>query len=227
MLDIKVAHDLGSLRADAAKLERDTARVIAETGSWLQGELRQQVDAAGLGRGVARAWRLRLYRNRDGNAALVYSKTPNIVHAFEFGVTIRARSGRYLAIPTGFNRKGGRRGAAVLVTPAMMMVRGVSFATRSKRGRLLWWYRIERSSRLRRTTKGGQPRLHRTGVVDAGINGRIIRDRKRREMAVKYGAVPMFVLVRDVKLRKRLDIRGAATRALDRAAAEINSETLN
>jgi hypothetical protein len=70
MFDIKVMHGLGGQGAEAARLERVTARVIGETGRWLQGDLRQQVEAVRLGKGVARAWRLRVYRNRRGSAAL-------------------------------------------------------------------------------------------------------------------------------------------------------------
>ena len=219
MIRLEIVGDLRRHYRDEARgLKRDAYMAVAEAGAWLKAELRGQIDSARLGRRLARTWQLRVYRNRDDSAALVYSRAPNIVRAFELGATIRARSGRYLAIPTGFNRKGGRRGAAVLVTPRQMLVPGASFATRAKGGALLWWYRIERASRLRQTTRRGHARFHRTGVTDAFIEGHRMRDRRRRELAVGYGAVPMFILVRQIKLRKRLDIASAAARALDRAA---------
>lgn len=198
---------------------------VAQAGAELRDAMRGQWRATGYSPRLAATWRMKFYRNQGLNAAaVVYSRVPAIMRAFTYGATIQAKSARYLAIPTNFNRRGGRRGADVLVSAKeMARVRGMTFVQRSKGGALLWWMRVTVSSRLRKTSKAGRPRFHRTGVKDARIAGRVIRDRKRRELAVRYGAVPMFTLVRQVRLRKVLDLKAAAQRAQARIAELIRA----
>lgn len=63
--------------------------------------LRQQVHNAGMGKRLANTWRGKFYPNKGLDAAgLVYSKAPQIIRAFDEGVTIRAKNKRYLAIPS-------------------------------------------------------------------------------------------------------------------------------
>jgi hypothetical protein len=70
----------------------------------------------------------------------VFTKVPAIIDAFERGVTIRPKGGRkFLAIPTGFNRQGGRRGAKPRVTPAQMVASGQGFLRPFKSGRGFVW----------------------------------------------------------------------------------------
>jgi hypothetical protein len=216
------------LRAVSRKLAEAggvVAQAVAQAGAELRQEMRNQWRATGHAPRLANTWAMKFYRNQGLNAAaLVYSKAPQIMQAHTYGATIQASSGRYLAIPTGFNRQGGRRGAKVLVTAKdMARTRGMTFVQRSKAGALLWWMRVAVSSRLRKTMKDGRPRFHSTGVKDARIAGRVIRDRKRRQLAVKYGAVPMFVLVRQVRIRKVLDLKGAARHAQARLANFIRA----
>jgi hypothetical protein len=94
-----------SLQADMQAELRDVERaVVAGTksaGRGLKTELCRQVGSAGLGQRLANSWRDRHYPNRKLDAAsLVYTKAPQIIRAFDEGVVIRSRRGRFLAIPT-------------------------------------------------------------------------------------------------------------------------------
>ena len=77
--------------------------------------LREDAKRAKLGR-LGRVWRYRVYRGRRSpmdTAAIVYPKAGKrgrgALWAFEHGATIRAKGGRYLAIPTGYNKPRGHR----------------------------------------------------------------------------------------------------------------------
>jgi len=227
MLRVRIDGDMKKIgREEAARLARDVNQAIVTVGRAVQSELRAQTTAARLGRGVANAWRLRFYRSRRTPVAFVYSRAPNIIAAFDEGARIRHKSGKYLAIPTGYNRQGGRRGAEVLITPAEMARTRGTFVKRSKKGTLLWFLPIERKQRgpYTRTLKSGTTRTYQSRVVDAVVRGRRIRNRKTRDQALASGAVPMFVLKREVKLGKRLDIDQAAENAAVRLEAEIGRD---
>jgi len=225
MLRVRIDGDLRkAMREEANQLRLDAEQAIVRVATSVRNELRAQALSARLGRGVSNAWRMRLYRNRGGPAALVYSRAPNIVAAFDEGATIRAKSGRYLAIATGFNRVGGRRGAALLITPEEMARTRGTFVQTSKGGTKLWFLPIQRASRVSQKTG-----FKRTGVVDAfitvgGQQQRRALSAQRRKLAVKYGAIPMFVLKRQVKLGKRLNVELAAERAAQLLEAEMARE---
>ena len=147
MLRIRIDGDLRKIgREESARLARDVNAAIVRAGQAVQAELRQQTTAARLGRGVANAWRLRFYRSRRTPVAFVYSRAPNIIAAFDEGARIRARGNPYLAIPTGFNRQGGRRSAKVLITPEEMARTRGTFVKRSKKGSLLWFLPVSSAS---------------------------------------------------------------------------------
>ena len=65
--------------------------------------------------GVANAWRFRMYPDGKpslGAAAVVFSKAPNIIRAFDAGEIIGPKNARYLAIPlpsAGPVNIGGKR----------------------------------------------------------------------------------------------------------------------
>jgi hypothetical protein len=111
-LSAAIEGDLAALLAEEAKrAERAATFAIREAGKGLQDELREQVTAAGLGRRLANAVRLKLYPERGDSidaAAFVYARpgkgrrggAADIVAAFEEGTLIRRSGGRFLAIPT-------------------------------------------------------------------------------------------------------------------------------
>ena len=150
-------------------------------------------------------------------AGLVFTKVPNVIDAFERGALIRAKGGqKFLAIPTGFNAARGRRGRGekgMRVTPAQMVASGQGFLRPFKSGRGFVWClplrQGEQTGRRRRT------RLVAGGVTEVGTANRKGREAWARGL-LEQGMVPMFLLLPQVKLAKRLDVRGAAERGLRR-----------
>jgi hypothetical protein len=156
------------------------------------------VASAGLGQRLANSWRDKHYPNQKLDAAsLVYTKAPQIIRAFDEGAVIRSRRGRFLAIPTeNAPRKGtdGRR------------IRPSTFPE-------------HRFGPLRFVPRTTGPSLL---VVD-GLRGSVSRKtgqlrgfRRVTERGRQSGrgltTVVMFLLVRQVKLPKRLDVARAAER---------------
>ena len=186
------------------------AAIRAETEQVKQ-DLRQQVMAAfgGNARGVANAWRGRVFPTLGESlrpAGLVFTRRPNVIDAFERGATIRAKGGRkFLAIPTGLNRQGRRRGRKARVSPAQMVASRQGFLRPFKSGRGFVWCLPVRQG-------------ERTGRGRAPVGS--WRSRKGaaawQQALLAQGFVPMFLLLPQVRLAKRLDVQGAAERALRR-----------
>jgi hypothetical protein len=201
-LPLKLAATISrALQADMQAKLRDIERAVAtgtrDAGRSLRTELRRQVTSVGLGQ-LANSWRDRHYANQRLDAAsLVYTKAPQIVRAFDEGAVIRSRRERFLAIPTeNAPRKGidGRR-----IKPST--------------------FPEHRFGPLRFVPRPSGPSLL---VVD-GLRASLSRQtgdlrgfRRATDRARRSGqgltTVVMFLLVPRVKLRKRLDVAGAAER---------------
>ena len=186
------------MRAELRAIERAVASGTKDAGRGLKTGLRRQVVSAGLGPRLAKSWRDKHYPNEKLDAAsLVYSKAPQIIRAFDESALIRAKRGRFLAIPTENAPKRGtdrrritprnfpehRLGELRLVPrrngPSLLVVDGVSASFSRKTGNL-------------RGFRKASDRAQRTG---AGL-----------------ATVVMFLLVPQVKLEKRLDIKREAER---------------
>jgi hypothetical protein len=212
----------GDLRAAMEAEVRDAARAmrrgVERAGREVQAELRAQARGAGFsdrGRAVANAWRLSLYPPPAAAprtlrpAALVWTNAPKLVDAFDRGIPIVARGGRYLAFPTPYNAaRGGLR-----VTPAQMQAaRREAFVIRSKSNPSvrLWCLRVRAASGIARRSR----RLR----LFVGPNAEILTGRRRGQQGrareiLAQGFVPMFFLLRQVSLRKRLDVAALRRRA--------------
>ena len=190
---------------------------VARTGRAVQDQLRAQARSAGFrdgGRALANSWRLRVYPARTSQptfrpAALVYSKAPRLVDAFDRGATITTKSGKYLAIPTPANIIPGRgsKGRNVRVTPQQMMAasrRGDVFVLKSRHaaGRALWCLKVREGRSLSR-------RGRNTLRLFAGNVRVLTGSRKGAQAALRRvldrGFLPMFFLQRSATLRKRLN----------------------
>ncbi len=192
-LKLDIAPDLVALMAaEIAAGERAVSAAMREAGTGLKTDWRGQITGAGLGQRLANSIRAKVYpanRASLSAAALVWSKAPVIVGAHDTGPLIRSRNGLWLAIPTpaaGKSLRGGR------ISPGEWECRtGL---------RLRFVYRRTGPSLLvaegRLNTKG-------QAVVSRSKTGR--------------GKVtaPLFLLVPQVKLPKRLDLARDADRALD------------
>jgi hypothetical protein len=196
------------MRAELRAIERAVASGTKDAGRGLKTGLRRQVVSAGLGQRLANSWRDKHYPNDKLDAAsLVYSKAPQIILAFDEGALIRAKRGRFLAIPTENAPKRGtdrrrispsnfpehRFGPLRLVPrrngPSLLVVDGVRASFSRKTGNL-------------RGFRKSSERARRTG---AGLT-----------------TVVMFVLVPQVKLEKRLDVKREAERWSGQLSALID-----
>ncbi len=172
----------------------------------LKAELRGQVTGAGLGERLARTWRSEIYPRAGTSltaAGLVWSKAPKLVRAFAYGALIRSRNGLFLAIPT---EAAGRLGdGRKRITPG-------------------GWER-RTGLRLRFVYRRGAPSLLVADNARLTSRGRAARNEGRRGDAsftrlAGRTTVPIFMLVPQVTLKKRLDVEGAARKWAAAARAD-------
>jgi len=193
----RVQSDVDAYLADEMRRgERAVKRAMMAASTDLKTAWRTQVMGAGLGRRLASSIRSEAYpKGADSlNAAgLVWTKAPKLIDAFNRGVTIRSANGFWLAIPTkaagNLRGKGGRK-----ITPA------------------LWEQRTGRRLRF---------------VYRRGRNGLLVDDGQRVKASLGFKArlprgtqrqtVIIFILVRQARLKKRLDL----DRDVNRVAAAI------
>ena len=183
---------------------------VAQGAQDLQRVLRAQASAAGLGRGVANAWRTRLYpqgRPSVNAAGFIYSKAPKIIDAFERGASIESADGFYLAIPLP---AAGRR-------PGGGKWRSPDEYERVTGNRLRFVYRKPPAKSL--LVVDNAP-LTRGGRVQARqgfrrVSGLAFTRRGRQ------ATVPVFILIRRAKLPKLLNTNQAADQAQLRLAQRI------
>ncbi len=182
-------------------LRPETTRLVVGTVNRLKANVRSSVEASGLGRNMARTWRSATFP-ASGEAitpaAVLYSKFPTVMRAFEEGATIAAKGGKYLAIPTpeaialvGGNKRdaGSGKFRSRRVTPREFEARsGIDLAY------------VEAS---------GARFLIARGVGGKGsVRGTRFRTRNAKEAKRGKGEREFvaFWLVRAVSLRKRFDL---------------------
>ena len=190
-LRIDIVGDIATLLDDEAKAgERAVSTAMRIAGTGLKDAWRAQITGAGLGPRLARTIRSELFpkgRPSLNAAALVWSNAPVIVGAHDTGPLIRSKNGFWLAIPTpaaGTSRRGGR------ITPGE-------------------WER-RTGLRLRFVYRRGGPSLL---VAEGRLNtkGRAVASRSKTGKGLV--TAPIFLLVPQVKLPKRLDLARDAQRA--------------
>lgn len=161
---------------------------VAETAKAVQGSWRAQIAAASLGKRLAGTVRQEVFPRGQASpnaAALVWTKAPEIIGAHERGALIRSQNGFYLAIPT---EAAGRGSRGARLTPGEWEAR--------------------RGVRLRFVYREGRPSLL---VADgARVNARGLGVASRSKTGRGVATVPIFVLLPQVRLKKRLDLMGAA-----------------
>jgi len=186
---------VGMLEAEIKAGERAVTAAMKAAGSELKQAWRQQISSAGLGHRLPRTIRNRTYpegKDSIDAAAFIWSNAPEILSAHDRGVLIRSKRGFYLAIPTEAAGKG--RGGARL-TPGE-------------------WER-RRGMRLRFIYRRNGPSL--LVAEKARINTRGTAVASRSKTGRGQVSAPIFILVPQVKLRKRLDL----ARDAERVAAAV------
>lgn len=200
------------LKGAITDVERAVTSAMDDVTVGLKTELREQVTRSGLGARLANTWRGKRYPASGLSAdaaAFVWSRAPNIIDAFERGVTIRSQRGFWLAIPTSAAGATGldASGARKRVTPG-------------------GWER-RTGMRLRFVYRRGAPSLLVADDARLGKSG-LARSRVRKTKAggsfvpiAGRQTIVVFILVPQVTLRKRLDVEGAGDRWADQVPGLI------
>jgi hypothetical protein len=190
-LQLDITPDLVAIMAAEIRAgERAVSQAVSQAGTELKAGWRGQITGAGLGGRLANTIRAEPFpkgRPSLNAAVVVWSKAPVIVGAHDAGPLIRSKTGFWLAIPTpaaGKSTRGGR------ITPGE-------------------WERRS-GLRLRFVYRRAGPSLL---VAEGRLNtrGRAVASRSRSGRGAT--TVPIFLLVPQVKLRKRLDLAGDAAAA--------------
>jgi len=183
-LKLDITPELAAMMAAEIKAgERAVTTATREAGTNLKTAWRGQITGAGLGQRLARTIRSEQYpkgRTSLSAAALVWSKAPVIIGAHDTGPLIRSRDGFWLAIPTpaaGKSARGGR------ITPGE-------------------WERRS-GLRLRFVYRRTGPSLL---VAEGRLNTRGRAVASRSKTGRGRTTVPIFLLVPQVRLPKRLDL---------------------
>lgn len=198
-IKLDLAPDLVAVMAAEIKAgEKAVSAAMREAGTGLKTAWRGQITGAGLGRRLANTIRSQTFPKSGDSlnaAALVWSQAPVIVSAHDTGPLIRSKSGLWLAIPTaaaGKSTRGGR------INPSEW---------ERRRGlRLQFVYR-----------KRGRSLL----VAEGRLNSRGLGVASHSKTGRGLATLPIFLLVRQVKLTKRLDLARDAERAVDRVPGLI------
>ena len=200
---------MAGMEVEVRTISKAVTAGIKEAGRGLKGDLRKQVVAAGLGPRLARTWRERTYpRNKSSMraATLVWSKAPQIIRTFDEGAVIRSKSGLWLAIPTPAAPKRGVGGKRINPSNFPEHRFGpLRFVYRRNAPSLLVVdsVRINKSGRVGRRAKGGA--FTKTGRMKQGM-----------------ATVVMFIMVPQVRLKKRLDVKREVKRWERRLPGLIN-----
>lgn len=179
------------MKAELAAAERAVTAGVSEAATGLQTAWRGQITGATLGQKLANSVRKKLYPTTGASiraAAVVYSNASKVVDAFDRGVIIRSKNGFWLAIPTA---AAGKKGVGnQRITPGG------------------WEQRT--GQRLRFVFRRGQPSLL---VAETRLNskGRAVVSKSKTGRGL--ATVPIFILVPQVKLLKRLSLEVPASEA--------------
>lgn len=190
-LGLDITPDFVAVMAAEVKAgEKAVSAAMREAGTDLKSAWRGQITHAGLGRRLANSIRSQTYPKSGESlkaAALVWSKAPVVVGAHDTGPLIRSKDGFWLAIPTEVAGRGLRGGR---ITPGEW---------ERRRGlRLRFVYRRLGSSLL---------------VADGRLNSRGLGVASRSKTGRGRTTVPIFLLVPQVRLPKRLNLDRDAERA--------------
>ena len=207
----------GNIAKDLLKEKKRLRRVLPKAmglaAKKVAGRSSAHVAAAGLPRSIAR-FATPTYGGRDSDnpAALVASKAPRILKAQDRGDTIRVRRARFLVLPTsqaiklglaatlrpkGRSQVAGRKSKYSNVEAAIRRFGKLRFVKRPGGGGLLVADNLTaggRRSKVRTSKK--------TGLQSSAIGGRRI-------------SIPLFILVKQVRLRKKTRLRENWTRWAD------------
>jgi hypothetical protein len=193
-----------TMATEVRAAEKAVTSGVKQATDGLKLAMRRQVTSAGLGQRLANTWRGKVYPQGQVSlkaAGLVYTNAPEIMTGLETATTIRGKDGLWLAIPTPNAPKRGVGGKRINPT---------NFPEQSL-GRLRFVYRPSGVSLL---------------VVDnVRTIARGIRSASDKQKASGRGlsTAVMFWLVRQVRTKKRIDLKREAEAWQNRLPALIVS----
>lgn len=199
--------DLEAFMAEELDLaERAVTSAVHGRASRLKTALRADVISGGLGRRLSRSWQQKNYPKHGtslGAAAYVYTKAETLIEAFDAGATIKSSEGFFLAIPTPSAPKRGM--GRKRITPSNF--------PEHRFGPLRFVYRPRGASLLvvdnQRKTKAGN----------------YTRSRSKKALHTGEGlhTVPMFFLVPQARLRRRLNVDAVTNSVYADLAGDIDA----
>lgn len=204
---VSIEGDFAKLMADEVNAgKRAVSAAMRGAAGTLKTEWRNQVTLAGLGSRLAKAIRSDSYPHGQPSlnaAAMVWAKAPHIISAHNDGAVIHAESGLWLAIPT---KAAGRGPGGKRITPGQW---------ESKTGRqLIFVYRRGRTALLIDTGRAAPGNV----MVKRRVRG---GSKLSAPSTFRNRSVPIFTLVPQVRLRKRMDLASAAERVAGSVPAAI------
>jgi hypothetical protein len=192
------------MAAEVRAAEKAVTVGVKQATDGLKLSMRRQVASAGLGQRLANTWRGKVYPQGQVSlkaAGLVYTNAPEIMTGLETATVIRGKDGLWLAIPTPNAPKRGMGGKRI----------NPSNFPEQTLGRLRFVYRPSGVSLL---------------VVDnVRATARGIRSASDKQKASGRGlsTAVMFWLVRQVRTKKRIDLKREAETWQNRLPALIAS----
>lgn len=188
------------MKAEIEAGERAVTAAMGQAGLGLKSAWRAQITGAGLGQRLANTIRNQTYPKTGASlnaAALVWSHAPVIIGAHEKGALIRGRNGLWLAIPLPAAGKGSGGGRITIAD----------------------WER-RRGLKLRLVfRRNAASLLVADARLSAGGFAKVSRSKTGRGLA----SIPVFLLVRQVTLPKRLDLARDAERAVTALPDQIGA----
>ncbi|WP_417741501.1 DUF6441 family protein [Salipiger sp.] len=164
----------------------------------LKAALRQDVISGGLGRRLARSWQSKNYPEHGasiGAASSIFTKAPHLIEAFDSGMVVKAAQGRFLAVPTPSAPKLGTDRKRIRPSTFPEHRFGpLRFVYRPGKVSLL----VADNQRARKGKAGGYA---------------LSKSKKALRTGQGLHTVPMFWLIPQARLRRRLNV-DAVTRTV-------------
>ena len=205
-----------AVRGDLQKYMRDNAHAIrlanreavTDATHSIRDDLRADMRRAGLGK-LEKTWRAEIFPANglaDNPAGYIYSRAEYLVESFSSGRPIKARNGQYLAVPipgSPAERLRDPRGPATKVD-----------AARERFGDLVFIPGV----------RGGRPPMIAAENVGFTRTGNLTRRSRTKTGRHRAGAatVPLFFLVPEVRLGRRLNTARIAQRGERRFEARLD-----
>ena len=184
------------------KLARVHTAAAKKTLTGFKADLRSATSAAGLGHRMENTWQGQVFPSSGVSAdpaVLLFSKAPNIIAAFDQGVTIKSKNGFFLCIPTDYvGYTNGRR-----MNPRNFEEAGIPLRYVPPAGGRRYALLVVDNFRI--NSKGNARAASNTAISKG-----------------KTATVVMFILLRQVTLTKKMDVKSLSQKWMNEFLNLIN-----